>query len=405
MKDFFISYAHADENIYINPLIRTLEKNGISFWLDKKEIDVGDSIILKINEGLRKSRYVLLCLSKNYIKSKWAELEMNSIIALQVSQGIKKVIPIIFNSKEEVLNKYPLLASFHYIEMKTSSNEISNNLIKLISDPNETKKIIQVTIESAHTDNSHQIIISRKDSVKLLREKARLVLGVANEARIEGAPFPIDLDWILVDKKAENDWEKVPFSKMLEIEAFIKTKDGLKISTNERDRLEEIGIYDGIVFHLYPIQKEPADSTMMGTPIRSHSFGDNIFEIKTTDVDTLFQTAQHYSNTNDYNEAIRYYLKILQVTPNDLLVLNNIADCLYKMKNYDNALSICNQVLSKDPKYALALCTKGEILCAIGKYKEAIESFKKFIKYAPSEYKEYAKQAKDIIKQLKKNNN
>ena len=54
---------------------------------------------------------------------------------------------------------------------------------------------------------------------------------------------------------------------------------------------------------------------------------------------------------------------------------------LFNQQNYDEALSVLNKVIKKDPKHPMALSNKGLILIKIGKIDEAVESFKKSLQY------------------------
>ena len=60
----------------------------------------------------------------------------------------------------------------------------------------------------------------------------------------------------MVDIKAEKDWLKLSRNEMRKITALIKTHEGLSYSYDLQDRLEKIGVYDGIMFHIYPIEDE-----------------------------------------------------------------------------------------------------------------------------------------------------
>jgi hypothetical protein len=48
-------------------------------------------------------------------------------------------------------------------------------------------------------------------------------------------------------------------SEMLKTKALVMSNIGLKASYRYEDRLEDIGVYDGIIFHLYavPDTREP----------------------------------------------------------------------------------------------------------------------------------------------------
>lgn len=106
-KDLFISHAGKDKTRYVTPLANALTTKQITFWLDDMEIGWGDSIPLRINDGLRKSRYVLLCLSRNFLQRHWPEAELASALAIQNATGKTRVLPLIFELKTDDLKYIP----------------------------------------------------------------------------------------------------------------------------------------------------------------------------------------------------------------------------------------------------------------------------------------------------------
>jgi len=66
-KDIFLSHASEDKDRFIRPLVKEFSNFSIRFWLDEFEIGWGDSIVRKINEGLARSKYVLVLLTDNFL--------------------------------------------------------------------------------------------------------------------------------------------------------------------------------------------------------------------------------------------------------------------------------------------------------------------------------------------------
>jgi hypothetical protein len=63
----FISSSSKD-NLFANGLALELVKHGVRVWIDKWEIQVGDSLVDKIQLGLTNSSFLLVILSKNGAK-------------------------------------------------------------------------------------------------------------------------------------------------------------------------------------------------------------------------------------------------------------------------------------------------------------------------------------------------
>ncbi len=58
----------------------------------------------------------------------------------------------------------------------------------------------------------------------------------------------------------------------------------------------------------------------------------------------------HYKS-NNFTKAIEYYLKSLEVNPNDPLVLHNLAVSQFKLQRYEECLANCTEAIRLDPKY------------------------------------------------------
>jgi hypothetical protein len=75
--DVFISYSSSDK-VHIKRLTDLLRNRKISYWLDSEQIKPGDSITQRIEYGLKNSSIILLCISKNQLKSGWSRAEYTS---------------------------------------------------------------------------------------------------------------------------------------------------------------------------------------------------------------------------------------------------------------------------------------------------------------------------------------
>lgn len=259
LQDLFISHAGSDKVLYVQPLTDRLTNRKITFWLDSLEIEWGDSIPLRVNDGLRRSRYVLLCLSRDFLKRPWPEAELASALAVQNATGQKRVLPLILNAKESVLSAYPLLASLSYKEYAEPPDTLVDDLERIVRPTQRARGTINVIVESVHTGKLCNIDVSPRVSVKWLADRAQSALGVSDRAQT-GAYEPFRLRWVLVDAKVENAWLEMPRWQKRKMHAIVAGKDGPRLCKNDRDRLADIGVADGVVFHLYAIEDERYDS-------------------------------------------------------------------------------------------------------------------------------------------------
>lgn len=106
-KVTFISHASEDKGVVKN-LADTLSRYGVTAWYDDYEIQVGDSIRAKINEGLGASEFGVVVLSHEFFAKKWPKRELAALSAL-LDDG--RILPVLHQiTPMEVATYDPLLA-------------------------------------------------------------------------------------------------------------------------------------------------------------------------------------------------------------------------------------------------------------------------------------------------------
>jgi hypothetical protein len=73
-------------------------------------LKVGDSLRRKIDEGLAKSRYGIVVLSKHFFSKEWPQNELDGLMSREIA-GTKVILPIWHKiTVEEIRAKSPILA-------------------------------------------------------------------------------------------------------------------------------------------------------------------------------------------------------------------------------------------------------------------------------------------------------
>jgi TIR domain/WD domain, G-beta repeat len=72
--DVFLSYSVKDKAVVL-PLAQRLRQDGLRVWLDDWQIRPGDSVPAKMEDGLERSRVLVLCMSANAFGADWPRLE------------------------------------------------------------------------------------------------------------------------------------------------------------------------------------------------------------------------------------------------------------------------------------------------------------------------------------------
>ena len=103
--DVFLSHASEDKETVALPLTEALRRLGVRVWLDKFQIEIGDSLRQKIDEGLANSRFGVVILSEVFLTKHWTGRELDALWALN------DVLPVWHEIDKKTLVKYsPLLA-------------------------------------------------------------------------------------------------------------------------------------------------------------------------------------------------------------------------------------------------------------------------------------------------------
>jgi hypothetical protein len=253
MQDVFISHASQDKQEYVLPLVTALSSTGVTYWLDATEISWGDSIVGKINEGLKTSRKLLLCLSRRFLERKWPQAELDSALAQQIESGETRVLPLILNSCEEVLSTYPLLRSSAYRVFEQGVDAIADEVAALSAAERRPRHgLLRIRIESAHSGRLCDVIESPAVSIAWLASKAKAALGGRDRVDAGGLEL-LRMRWILVDVKAEDHWMGMAEHEKRKLFAIVMVGDDARTATADTTSLRDLGVRDETVFHLYGI--------------------------------------------------------------------------------------------------------------------------------------------------------
>ena len=122
--DVFLSYSTRDKAVVHN-LAERLKNDAVRVWLDAWVIEPGDSIPLKIQQGVEQSRTLLMCMSPNYFKSEWGKLEHLSLLFRDPTNTQRRFIPILIADCE----RPNIIAQFLYIDWRNTSDKAYDKLL------------------------------------------------------------------------------------------------------------------------------------------------------------------------------------------------------------------------------------------------------------------------------------
>jgi hypothetical protein len=90
----FISYSHKDKE-FAEKLSAHLVRNNAHVWMDTWELNVGDSIVSKVQEAIREASALLIVLSKSSVISEWCKKELNAGFMRELEEKRVVVLPIL----------------------------------------------------------------------------------------------------------------------------------------------------------------------------------------------------------------------------------------------------------------------------------------------------------------------
>jgi hypothetical protein len=199
MWDVFISHASEDKDAIARPLAAALAERGLSVWLDEHELELGDRLSRKVDEGLAESRYGVVILSEHFFTKEWPRWELDGL-AQRENLGRKVVLPVWHGvSRERVAAFSPMLASRlavttdHGIEKVVSEvcRVVLPNHTESISIANRIKRIAEYLyldrgrIQSYHEQCAGSVAATVSEHAKVMRLLSELAPTTRNERHFE----------------------------------------------------------------------------------------------------------------------------------------------------------------------------------------------------------------------------
>lgn len=95
----FISYSREDSE-FADQLASNLVIHKHNVWMDRWELNVGDSLIDKIQDAITTSSAIIVLLSKKSVQSEWCRKELNSGLIRELTEKQVVVLPCVIEDCE-----------------------------------------------------------------------------------------------------------------------------------------------------------------------------------------------------------------------------------------------------------------------------------------------------------------
>ena len=127
MANVFISHRrNADKEA--KHLAEDIASAGHQVWLDDWDLNLGDSIIERLNEGLEGAAYVVVCYSASGVMSPWMSREWMSALARQLEGNDVKILPVMLTGGQPPA----ILADVKYADLRKNWGQGVSELLRTI---------------------------------------------------------------------------------------------------------------------------------------------------------------------------------------------------------------------------------------------------------------------------------
>jgi hypothetical protein len=184
VRDCFISHASEDKEAVARPLAHALKGRGYEVWFDEFELEPGDSLPRKIDEGLAGSRFGVVVLSEKFFAKNWTKLELDALVARQMVGSERIILPVWHGIDEDYLEVVsPTLASI--VGVPSAPLDVAVERIAKRIDRRRDSGSSGAALVSAQESKPAP---PESDLEKLVNEKKRVKLGYSDLEKRKFAP-------------------------------------------------------------------------------------------------------------------------------------------------------------------------------------------------------------------------
>jgi two-component system, response regulator, stage 0 sporulation protein F len=175
----FLSHSSKDKS-FAGKLANRLKSEGYLVWYDDWEIKIGDSIIEKVQEGVRESDFLLIILSTCSVSSEWVHEELNSAMIKNIEQKGVCVLPLLIEKCEIPA----FLKDKKYADFSKDFDQPYNFLIDSIT--HHTTRFNKNSIEQEKKTKQRILIVDDEEDIHRIYRDEFEELGYYVESAFNG---------------------------------------------------------------------------------------------------------------------------------------------------------------------------------------------------------------------------
>ena len=133
--DLFICHASEDKEVVARPLAEYLREKGYRVWYDEFSLQIGDSLLHKINEGIAGSKFGVIVLSHQFFAKQWTKKELGGLFAKEIAGGEKVLLPIWHGiTHAQLVEIAPMLADNKALLMTDGLQKVARQIRDVIDE-------------------------------------------------------------------------------------------------------------------------------------------------------------------------------------------------------------------------------------------------------------------------------
>jgi hypothetical protein len=128
--DVFICHASEDKAEIARPLAEALRSRGLHVWFDEFSLEVGESLRMRIEEGVAACRFGIVILSPRFFEKHWTQRELNGLTSREVN-GKKVILPIWHKvTFEDVRDRSPILSDLVAVTTDQGLEKVVEHIVR-----------------------------------------------------------------------------------------------------------------------------------------------------------------------------------------------------------------------------------------------------------------------------------
>ncbi len=134
-SDVFVSHASEDRDAVVMPLAASLRRHGLSVWVDAHNIEPGDSLIGRLDEGLSTSCCLVVIVSEAAMQSPYVKAELDAFLGREIESGsISFIVAVRHGVSVDRLRRWsPILARKYSLDTSVGTTALASAIDDILA--------------------------------------------------------------------------------------------------------------------------------------------------------------------------------------------------------------------------------------------------------------------------------